>query len=181
LTIANTKTLTVTGDATISATPYTPSGTDVAVADGGTGASTAVAGLNNLLPSQTGNANKFLQTDATNPSWQAVDLTTDITGVLPVANGGTGASSGWIFGAWASKSNDTVYQAETDGFVMTTGSAAGLEMYVYTDSSNPPTTSRGFGGGSVGNHYDTITMPVRKNDYWKVTGAITVYWLPIGS
>lgn len=43
--------------------------TDLAIADGGTGASTATAALNNLLPSQTGNSGKFLTTDGTNPSW----------------------------------------------------------------------------------------------------------------
>ena len=68
--------------------------TDLAVADGGTGASTAAGGLNNLLPSQTGNANKYLQTDGTNATWDAVSLSTaDITGTLPVANGGTGVTS----------------------------------------------------------------------------------------
>ena len=68
--------------------------TDLAIADGGTGASTATAAINNLLPSQTSNANKYLQTDGTNVSWDAVSLSTsDITGTLPVANGGTGQSS----------------------------------------------------------------------------------------
>ena len=68
--------------------------TDLAIADGGTGASTATAALNNLLPSQTSNANKYLQTDGTNVSWDAVSLSTsDITGTLPVANGGTGITS----------------------------------------------------------------------------------------
>jgi len=68
--------------------------TDLAVADGGTGASTATAALNNLLPSQSGNANKYLQTDGTNATWDAVSLSTsDITGTLPVANGGTGVTS----------------------------------------------------------------------------------------
>ena len=68
--------------------------TDLAIADGGTGASTAVAALNNLLPSQTSNANKYLQTDGTNATWDAVSLSTaDITGTLPVANGGTGVTS----------------------------------------------------------------------------------------
>jgi len=67
--------------------------TDLAIADGGTGASTATAALNNLLPSQTSNANKYLQTDGTNASWDAVSLSTaDITGTLPVANGGTGVT-----------------------------------------------------------------------------------------
>jgi len=68
--------------------------TDLAVADGGTGASTAAGGLNNLLPSQIGNANKYLQTDGTNASWDAVSLSTaDITGTLGVANGGTGVTT----------------------------------------------------------------------------------------
>jgi hypothetical protein len=68
--------------------------TDLAVADGGTGASTAAGALNNLLPSQTSNANKYLQTDGTNASWDAVTLSTsDITGTLAVANGGTGVTS----------------------------------------------------------------------------------------
>jgi hypothetical protein len=68
--------------------------TDLAVADGGTGASTATAALNNLLPSQTSNANKYLQTDGTNASWDAISINTgDITGTLAVANGGTGVTS----------------------------------------------------------------------------------------
>jgi len=68
--------------------------TDLAVADGGTGASTATAALNNLLPSQTSAANKYLQSDGTNASWDAVSLSTsDITGTLAVANGGTGVTS----------------------------------------------------------------------------------------
>jgi hypothetical protein len=46
------------------------------------------------LPTQTGNANKYLQTDGTNATWDAVSLSTsDITGTLPVANGGTGVTS----------------------------------------------------------------------------------------
>ena len=68
--------------------------TDLAVADGGTGASTAAGALNNLLPSQTSNANKYLQTDGTNATWDAISISTaDITGTLPVANGGTGVTT----------------------------------------------------------------------------------------
>ena len=74
--------------------------TDLAVADGGTGASTAAGALNNLLPSQTSNANKYLQTDGTNATWDAVSLSTsDITGTLPVANGGTGVTTSTGTGA----------------------------------------------------------------------------------
>ena len=61
---------------------------------GGTGQTTAAAGLNALLPAQASQANKYLQTDGTNASWDAVSLSTaDITGILPVANGGTGVST----------------------------------------------------------------------------------------
>ena len=64
------------------------------IANGGTGQTTANAALNALLPSQTSNANKYLQTDGTNTSWDAVNLSTsDITGTLAVANGGTGVTS----------------------------------------------------------------------------------------
>lgn len=43
--------------------------TDLAVADGGTGASTADGALTNLLPSQSGESGKYLTTDGTNTSW----------------------------------------------------------------------------------------------------------------
>jgi hypothetical protein len=66
----------------------------LAIANGGTGQTSASAALNALLPSQTSNANKYLQTDGTNSSWDAISLSTaDITGTLAVANGGTGATA----------------------------------------------------------------------------------------
>jgi hypothetical protein len=64
------------------------------IAYGGTGATTANAALNALLPAQTGNATKYLQTDGSNTSWDTISISTaDITGTLPVANGGTGATT----------------------------------------------------------------------------------------
>jgi hypothetical protein len=66
----------------------------VAIATGGTGQTTANAAFNALAPSQTGNASKYLQTDGTNTSWDAISLSTaDITGTLGTANGGTGLTS----------------------------------------------------------------------------------------
>ena len=69
--------------------------------------------LDNLdsLPSQTGNSGKFLTTNGTAAAWDAVDLSSEITGTLPAANGGTGITtagasgnvltsngSGWVSG-----------------------------------------------------------------------------------
>jgi hypothetical protein len=68
--------------------------TDIAIADGGTGASTATAAINNLLPAQTTASGKYLKSDGTNTSWDDLNISTaDITGTLPIANGGTGATS----------------------------------------------------------------------------------------
>ena len=46
--------------------------TDLAVADGGTGASTASVAINNLLPSQSGNTGKYLTSDGSSSSWGAI-------------------------------------------------------------------------------------------------------------
>ena len=68
--------------------------TDLAIADGGTGASTANDGLNNLLPSQASATGKYLKSDGTNTSWDTLEInTSDITGTLPIANGGTNATT----------------------------------------------------------------------------------------
>lgn len=44
----------------------------LSVAKGGTGQTTATAALNALLPSQSGNSGKVLQTDGTNATWETV-------------------------------------------------------------------------------------------------------------
>ncbi|NDF11895.1 MAG: DUF2793 domain-containing protein [Proteobacteria bacterium] len=66
--------------------------TDLAIADGGTGASTATAALNNLLPSQTSQSGKYLTTDGTNASWGTVSggsLTDGDKGDVVVSSSGT--------------------------------------------------------------------------------------------
>jgi len=74
------KTLTVTGNATISATPYTPSGTDVAIADGGTGASTAADAFTALKQAATEGATGVVElaTDA-----EAITGTSDAVVLTP--------------------------------------------------------------------------------------------------
>ena len=43
-----------------------------------------------------GAASRVLRSDGTDPSWAQVVLTTDVSGVLPVANGGSGSSAGGV-------------------------------------------------------------------------------------
>jgi hypothetical protein len=141
--------------------------TDLAVADGGTGASTATAALNNLLPSQSGNANKYLQTDGTNATWDAVSLSTsDITGTLPVANGGTGVTSSTGTGAVVLSNSPTLVTpalGTPSALVGTniTGTASGL-------TAGNVTTNANLTGGvtSVGNATTVVTNA-------NLTGAVT--------
>jgi hypothetical protein len=66
-------------------------GTAVGVAYGGTGQTTQQAAINALVGTQT--ANRVLRSDGTNMSLSQVALATDVSGTLPVANGGTGQTS----------------------------------------------------------------------------------------
>jgi hypothetical protein len=84
----------LTFDGTILAAPTLNLTNALSIAYGGTGQTTAAAALNALLPTQTGNATKYLQTDGTNTTWDTISISTaDITGTLPIANGGTGATT----------------------------------------------------------------------------------------
>jgi hypothetical protein len=60
------------------------------ILNGGTGETTANAAFNALAPDQALEAGKFLTTDGSNTSWSQIDISSDITGVLPITSGGTG-------------------------------------------------------------------------------------------
>jgi hypothetical protein len=63
----------------------------LAIAKGGTGQTTAQAAINALTGTQTNN--RVLRSDGTNATLSQLVLTTDVTGTLPVANGGTGVTT----------------------------------------------------------------------------------------
>lgn len=100
-----------------------------------------------------------------------------------------------IFGSWTtldSGSNtlikDEVYKVGSDGFVSAYTTSVQNYVYGYTDGSSSPTTQRAaaiHAGGSFGSKPNGFTgMPVKKDDYFKVTSdetTVTIYWLPIGS
>jgi hypothetical protein len=95
--------------------------TDLAVADGGTGASTAAGARTNLLPSYAGNATKVLRVNsgATDVEWaeQSASGVTSITAGTGLS-GGTITSTGTI--ALATAYGDTVnpYAAKTANYVL---------------------------------------------------------------
>ncbi len=47
-----------------------------------------------VLPAQAGNAGKSLQTNGFSAFWALINLATGVTGILPVANGGSSGMSG---------------------------------------------------------------------------------------
>lgn len=116
-----------------------------------------------------------------------------VTGILETLN--PNGSIKKIFGNWEAKNLNTIYQAQTDGlvtaFAVTIGVGYEVTLQGVTDINSPPSIARtrdsafytaGFGNVSAG-----ITMPVKKNHYWRVemwkAGVLTtsaVYWLPIG-
>ena len=63
----------------------------LAIANGGTGQTTQQTAINALVGAQTNN--RVLRSDGTNSTLSQVVLTTDVTGTLPVANGGTGVTT----------------------------------------------------------------------------------------
>lgn len=103
-------------------------------------------------------------------------------------SGGSGANPSWtsLFGSWTSKSVTTIYQAATDGFVVGFGgpSSGNGSINVLTDSSTTPTTTRlsynlvnGVGAG--------VCCPIKKNDYYEVTGtgtgfSGTIFFISLG-
>ena len=100
----------------------------VAIANGGTGQTTATAAINALLPSQASQNGKYLTTDGTNTSWATVSggVTTfsagttgftpstatsgavTLSGTLAVANGGTGVTTSTGTGSTVRASGPTL-------------------------------------------------------------------------
>lgn len=111
---------------------------------------------------------------------------------------GASANPQWAFpsgqlGTWddSSYSADTSYLAATDGFVMAAVTIQGNAVKsasILTDSANPPTIARAVGSStsSTTAFTTTLTCPVKKGNYWKVSNVAgssvgQIYWIPLGS
>lgn len=136
------------------------------IANGGTNATSASNAFNNLSPMTTagdliyggasgigtrlaaGTATQLLH-GGTTPSWSAVSLTADVSGVLPFANGGTNASSG------LSNTNGAIYSDGTKLVATATGGAGTLCLV----STNGAAPSFGSCSGSAGASWSALTAP----------------------
>ncbi|MDD5568199.1 MAG: hypothetical protein PHY88_03235 [Candidatus Omnitrophica bacterium] len=109
-------------------------------------------------------------------------LTSDANGV------GTWKANSGSFGDWEVMTPNVTYQASTDGFVVAKYCCMG-SISGYTDSSSTPSRIRAFhkdNGDDADDSSGSITMPVRKGDYWKVVlegswSTCSIYWLPLGT
>lgn len=155
---------------TTSGGPITSSGTitlagTLAIANGGTGQTTANAAFNALAPSQTGNAGKYLTTDGTNTSWATNPLgtvtsvdasggTTGLTfsggpvttsgtltlaGTLGLANGGTGSTT--AAGARTSLGLGTIATQNSNSVSITGGTITGITDLAIADGGTGASTA----------------------------------------
>lgn len=75
------------------------------------------------------------------------------------------------FGAWSTATIDgSGHQVTKDSLLLVTN-ASSSTIVVYSDSSSTPTTERARSQPDTAVDYRTVTVPIRKNDYYKVTGS----------
>lgn len=106
------------------------------IAKGGTGQTNATAALNNLLPNQTGNAGKVLQTDGSNASWQTP--TSVPTGASDTFSGFDGSGNlysipGWGINAFSGAQTLQTYQPA--------GGSGGIALHTFALNVDPTANS----------------------------------------
>lgn len=117
----------------------------LAIANGGTGQITANAAFNALAPSQTSANGKYLKSDGTNTAFDQIDISTgDITGILPVLNGGTGVTTSTGSGNNVLSTSPTITSATMITPVLGTPSSGNLANCTF------PTLNQNTSGTAAG-------------------------------
>jgi len=148
------------------------------IANGGTGQTTQQAAINALTGTQTNN--RVLRSDGTNATLSQVALATDVSGTLPIANGGTGqttlAALGNLFYPVGSiySSTSATSPATSLGFGTWTAFGAGRVM-IGVGTGGGATYTGGQTGGSkdavVVSHTHTATSTVTDPGHFHKTNA----------
>jgi hypothetical protein len=144
---------------TTSGGPITGSGTitlagTLALANGGTGQTSAISAFNALAPSQSGNSGKYLTTDGTNTSWGTVSGGGSVTsvGLSAPAFLTVGGSPVTTSGTLALTYSGTALPVANGGTGLTGGTSGGIPYYSGTSAitSSAALTANGvvYGGGA---------------------------------
>ena len=162
----------------------------LAIANGGTGQVTANAAFNALAPSQTSANGRYLKSNGTDTSWDAIDISTsDISGVLLGANGGTGVANtgrtitlggnistggalttSGAFATTLTTTNTTTLTLPTTGTLAT---LAGSETLTNKTLTSPTLTTPALGTPSSGNLANCTFPTLNQNTTGTAAGLST--------
>jgi len=146
----------------------------LAIANGGTGQTTANAAFNALAPAQTNN--RLLRSNGTNTSFAQAVLTTDVTGTLPIANGGTGTTS-TTFANLTTNVTGTLPIAN-GGTASTTAATARTNLGLAIGSDVPSPTGTGASGTwgiNISGNAATATSATTATSLSTASGAAPSY------
>jgi hypothetical protein len=167
-----------------------------AIANGGTGATTAALALAALLPSQTGNAGKALVTDATTATWTTINGITSGTAVASTSGTAidfitipstTKRITVMFAGVSTSGTSSHLLQLGTSAGVTTSGYICSAVRFFQsgTIATNNFTTGFGTNSADAGLYSGSIVISKFSGNNWVVQGNIgmdtTLFHVTAGS